>query len=189
MNISFHGVKNTGSYHYTRKSTEMIPAGRYVMILPKGRRTNIHVELNNQNGNDLDEFRDILEKYPNYHNKTALNFVYDYMEDEKTGAKQHFYTINNNLVEMNDKNLPVLSKIFKLMKKISTMDKEELKVENRYVTSPEAHDAFEAYKIFCPEEDFEKILDIAHTRYYAQTGAAYLAKKLEKELTNFVINA
>ena len=75
------------------------------------------------------------------------------------------------------------------MKKISTMDKEELKVENRYVTSPEAHEAFQAYKLFCPEEDFEQILDKAHTRYYAQTGAEYLAKKLEKELTNFVINA
>ncbi len=189
MNISFHGVKNTGSYHYTRKSTEMVPAaGGYVLILPKGRHTNIHVELNNKNGNDLDEFRPILEKYPNYHNRTALNFAYDYFEDEKSGKKQSFFIINNQQIALNDENLPVLNKIYKLMKKIAGMDKEELKVENSYVTSPEAKAAFQAYKIYCPEKEFDHILDIAHSRYYAQTGADYLARKLEEELTNFVVN-
>ena len=38
------------------------------------------------------------------------------------------------------------------------------------------------------EKNYEKILDIAHTRYYAQTGASYLAKKLEHELTEFVLS-
>ena len=74
------------------------------------------------------------------------------------------------------------------MKKISKMDKEELKVENSYIMSPEADAAFEAYKLYAPEKNYEKILDIAHTRYYAQTGASYLAKKLEHELTEFVLS-
>ena len=188
MNVSFHGVKNVGSYHHTRKSTETITSGGYVLELPKGRYTNIHVELNNKNGNDLDAFKEILEKYPNFYNKSALNFSYDYFKNEQTGKTRPFFTINGKQIELNNKNLPVINKIFKLMKKISKMDKEELKVENSYIKSPEADAAFEAYKLYAPEKNYEKILDIAHTRYYAQTGASYLAKKLEHELTEFVLS-
>ena len=189
MNISFHGVKNVGSYYYSRPSAEQVRLGNYVLILKKGRHTNIHVELNNKNGNDLDEFKDILKKYPNDHNSCALNFAFDYFQDENTGARQKFYIVNNHQIQMNDENLPVLSKIFKLMKKISKMDKEELKVENSYVNSPEARAEFEVYKTYYPEKDFERILDIAHTRYFAQSGAEYLEKKLDKELSNFIMNS
>ena len=145
--------------------------------------------LNNKNGNDLDEFKDILKKYPNYHNPCALNFAFDYFQDENTGARQNFYIVNNNQIEMNDENLPILSKIFNLMKKIVKMNKEDLKVENSYVSSPEAQAAFEVYRTYCPEQDFERIVDIAHSRYFAQSGAEYLTKKLEKELTNYVMNS
>ena len=120
--------------------------------------------------------------------ETRQSIIFALLENEQTGKIRPFFTINGKQIELNDENLPVINKIFKLMKKISKMDKEELKVENSYVMSPEADAAFEAYKLYAPEKNYEKILDIAHTRYYAQTGASYLAKKLEHELTEFVLS-
>lgn len=188
MQISFHGIKNIGSYFYDRETPERIRSGNYVLEIPKGRFTNIHVELTNTNGNDLEEYGSILQKYPNKRNPNALNFSYDSFSDLKTNKKHRIFSINGKDVDLNDGSLRIFIKLYNLMKKIATTESDELVLDRNYFLSGEASEAFFPYRYYKPEKDFGRILEIAHSKYFARNGAKYLSEKLSNVLTKYILN-
>mgnify|MGYP005772540985 CR=1 FL=1 len=185
MNVSFKGVKNVGSYFFEQKEAKPIVYENQRYIVPKGRYMNLYAELTNTDGNDLDEFKPVLKAFPNKNNKNAVNISYNYFINPDNGKKIKIYTINDNILEMNDITFKVFNSIFKLTKKIAEMPREKLTVDNSFLRTPEAMDAFYSYSLN-KEEKICDIVDKAFTRDYAQTGAAMLCKRFEKALIKYI---
>lgn len=185
--ISFHGVKNAGAYFTRQKEAESIRKGKANYILPKGTHMNINMELTNENGKDLDDFKHILKAYPNKYNPRSLNVSYEWLINPNNGEKMRFYSVNDNILNINDITFDVFNKIFLLMKKIATMPSSELKVENSYLRTEEAKDAF-LHHISQDETNAKKILDKAHSRDTVKEGADAISKKFEKALKEYIFS-
>ncbi len=199
MNISFKGVKNAGAQMFTREKPEIIKSGPYTTLLPKGKHINLHIELNNEYTNDLDNFKYILRAFPNKYNKNSMNIEYDEFIHPRFNEKEKFFIINDQIIELNEKTFPVFNQIFKLLKKIETMPHSMLTTDNRYVKSDEAIDAFYYYtqcfskvdkngQIHLDKESFLKMVDNAHNPTQAQLGAKALSKRFAKVLTEYLLS-
>lgn len=187
MNVSFHGIKNAGAYFKKQNEAESVRRGNVNYIVPKGAQMNIHMELTNENGRDLDDFKHILKAYPNKYNPRSLNVAYQWLINPNNGEKMRLYSVNDNLLNINDITFDVFNKIFLLMKKISKMPSDELKVENSYLRTEEAKDAFRYY-ISEDGANAKKILDTAHSRDEVKDGAQALSKKFERALKEYIFS-
>lgn len=127
MQISFNGIKNITADYY--RQDEKI--GSY----------NLSMQLtNDENGNDLDEYRKLLKEHPDSYKLAHPyddSFIYlAHTKDEDTGTYYQFTDINNSLWEIaaetddqehkiNDKILPMFTFINKLTQKICNMPKKD----------------------------------------------------------------
>jgi len=105
MSINFHGIKNTGGTRYSDENS------RYVTVC---------TELtNDENGNDLDEFKSIFKKFPTAKDN-EINLIYSNTPEGEE------YVLNNKILKINDENIKsgAFTKLVKLMSKI-------VKTENR----------------------------------------------------------
>lgn len=194
MNISFHGIKNAGAYMYRQEKEERTKQGAHIMIEPAGKHINLHLELNNEGETDLDDFRYILKAFPNKFNPNSLNIDYDEFINPNTGKQTKIYAINDEILDVNKQTFPVFNQIFKLLKRIEHMPENTLKVENQYLQSEEAKNAFRYYeaplknqnKAHGKTKTFEQLLDEVHTQEYAQKGAKVLSKRFANALTQYV---
>lgn len=187
MQVSFHGVKNAGAYIHKQKEAEAFSVNGGNYIFPKGSYMNVRAELTNENGNDLDEFKNILKAYPNKYNKNSINIGYEWFINPNNGEKMRLYIVNDNILDLNEVTFDVFNKIFLLMKKIASMPLESLKVENSYLRTAEAIDSFSQYFKY-KNENSEKVLDIAHQRDNVKEGAKALEKKFANALTEYVMS-
>lgn len=188
MQISFKGIKNPGAYTHHQKYAQSVSTGGQSYILPKGRSITFHCELTNNGGKDLDEFKDILRAFPNKYNPNSLTVGYEWFINPNNGQKNRLYFINNNHIELNEVTFNVFNKIFKLMKKISAMPREQIIINNSYLTTPEAKDAFLEYTAYNTTPDIYKILNEAHNRDNVLAGAKLMGKKFANALTAYVLS-
>lgn len=185
--ISFGGIKNPGAYtHYQERAKSVSIAGQNY-ILPRGRVMSFNCELTNENGNDLDDFKHILKAYPNKHNKNAINITYEWCINPNNGEKMRMYSINDNILDINRVTFDVFNKVFKLLKKVSQMPREQISVDNSYLRTLEAQYAFMEYTAYPDSSDINKILDDAHRRDTVIAGANALCKKFANVLTEYVM--
>ena len=198
MNISFKGVKNAGAQMFTREKPEIIKSGPYTTLLPKGKHINLHIELNNEDTNDLDNFKYLLRAFPNKYNKNSMNIEYDEFIHPRFNEKEKFFIINDQIIELNKNTFPVFNQIFKLLKKIETMPPEKLKTENSYVKSLEAIDSFYYYADCFSKTNIDGVMELdkqafmemisnAHSPKQAQLGAKALSKRFANVLTEYLL--
>ena len=112
MNVSFTGFKNAGFLNVVQ------PLSNQVIL-------NFNTQLTDDyNGKDLSEFRAALKKantgsgYINSVNPEFVN-VMAVITVEKDGFKNAVY-LNNNELEVCDKNLPIFSNIAKITRKVAS---------------------------------------------------------------------
>lgn len=188
MNISFQGIKNAGAQAHIQEKDEILNKGAmFEVTIPKGKHVNLHVELNNEGDNDLDDFREILKKYPNQYNAKTLNIDYDEFVNLDTGEKEKSYFLNGKDLEMTSENFKIFNKVFRLLEKIKVMPNEKLKVENSYIYSDEAKDSFCFYEPRCKNEDeFTRLIDSAHYPKNVRAGAKVLSQKFKNEMLEYI---
>lgn len=187
VHISFYGIKNAGAYTNFQEKAQILNTNRGSFILPRGRRIDFQAELNNKNGNDLDEFKNILKAYPNKYNPNILKVTYEWFINPNNGEKMRIYAVNDNILDINKITFPVFNKVFMLMKKVSQMPEKELIVDNSYLKTTEAKNAFKYYSLL-ENKPIENILDEAHTRDNVKNGADALSKKFANVLTEYILN-
>ena len=186
MKINFKGIKNAGAYsHVQKKDLYVSQDGKDFTKFPQGRYSVINFELNNNESNDLDEFREILQKYPNHFNSNTLNIEIRELNDEN----KPIIALNQNQIKMNRENLKTYAKVFKLLDKISKTPNEDLKVENSYVNSFLAMSGLGFFTLFSKSlESFIKIVDKAHYPEPVKNISEHASKLFEKELVDYLNN-
>ena len=197
MNISFQGIKNAGAYKYSRKKPEIIEVDSQRFIKPKSTYTCFKCELTNENGNDLDDFKQILNKYPYVLNPNALKVDYNLFYDPYTNKKSHNIFINEHRVEIKRETIPELNKILKLFKRIAQIPDTEIKTNYSYIDSKEAMSSFRGFvESFLRKDEngvetfdetgYLKLIDEACTPKCTKLGAKSITKKLTDALTEFI---
>ncbi len=187
MHISFCGIKNAGAYTNFQEKAQILNTNRGSFILPRGRRIDFQAELNNKNGNDLDEFKNILKAYPNKYNPNILKVTYEWFINPNNGKKMRIYSVNDNILDINKITFPVFNKVFMLMKKVSQMQKNELSIENSYLSTDEAKSAFKYYSIL-ENKPIEEVMNEAYLKDNVIDGANVLSKKFANALTEYVLS-
>lgn len=127
MSVSFTGIKNVGSM-----ATVVPQAGQQMYIM------SLQV-TNDENGNDLDEFKKALsktknsEKYMTQYDEglISINLGKEVSEDEFVPDKNTFY-LNASPLEVNDDNLPMYTYLAKLTKNIANKKNNQLPIESEY---------------------------------------------------------
>ena len=176
MNVNFTGMQNVGSYHMNNRVTEGDEEGR------------IAIQLNNDGENDLDDFKQVLEKRPDLAKSGVLDIVLITTPNKRNPAcPYNDVYLNSKKLEINDENLPVFSKINNLLKRISKGE-EKMPVSKEYLQT-EGYDRFysEMLQGRSPEEQAE-YLNTAHYLPKVRLGADVISKKLVKALDNFCMS-
>lgn len=197
MQISFQGIKNAGAYKYTRKEPVIIEVDSQQFINPKGAYTCLKCELTNENGNDLDEYRPILNKYPYALNPNALKIDCNLLYNPYSNEKSYHVLVNEHYVEIKRDTIPELNKILKLLKRIMQIPNSEIKTDHSYISSNEAMSSFrgftdnflkkdeQGYTIF-DEVGYRRLIDEACTQKCTKLGAKSIAKDITEALTKFI---
>lgn len=188
MQISFQGIKNPGAYTHKQELTTIVKTNYQNFIFPKGRTMNFNCELTNENGNELDDFKYILKAYPNNQNKNAINIGYDWFINPNDGKKMRLYSINHNILDINDITFDVFNKVFKLLNKVANMPRENITVDNAYLSGNEAMSAFSNYFFSEPQKSMYQILDDAHQRDNIKAIAGLMAKKFARALSEYILS-
>ena len=188
MQVSFKGIKNPGAYAHRQEYLQIIRTNYQDFILPKGRSMNFHCELTNENGNDLDEFKQILTLCPNKYNKNAINIGYDWYINPNNGQRTRIFAINDAILDINEGTFNIFNKIFKLMKKVANMPAEQIKVDNKYLRTEEARDSFSNYILYEKDGNIERILDKAHQRDNIKSVAGDISQKYARALSDYILS-
>lgn len=113
--ISFNGLRNVGAMPYGNKPVEGLR-----MI----------VQLTDEGAQDLSDFRDVFEKFPDISHQNLLKIEQDWSVDDINNLSGKKIIINNKTLSVKDENLSIFSRLYKLMTKIvetreqSPVDKE-----------------------------------------------------------------
>lgn len=197
MKISFQGIKNAGAYKYTRKEPVVIEVDSQEFINPKGSYTCLKCELTNENGNDLDEYKQILTKYPYVLNPNAIKIDCNLLYNPYSNEKSYHILVNEHYVEIKKDTIPELNKILKLLKKIAKIPDSEIKTNNSYILSEEVKSSFRGF-VDCflrkdkhgfetiDETGFQKLIDEACTPKCTKLGAKSIAKDIADGLTKYI---
>jgi len=109
MNVSFTGMKIfTTIQNFSTNSIE--------------NKDKITLQLNNDGEKDLDDFKQVLKKYPDFYNEGYLDLELKSATNRNPGNLYNDVYVNSKKLELNDENLPIFSKINNLLKKISKND-------------------------------------------------------------------
>lgn len=101
--ISFKGLRNVGAMPYSNKPVDCLR-----MI----------VQLNDEGAQDLSEFKDVFEKFPDISHQNLLKIEQDWGVDEINNFYGKKIIINNKALTVKDENLSIFSRLYKLMTKI-----------------------------------------------------------------------
>lgn len=122
MNVSFTGIKNANCTHIINTTPLSYATEKGTVYIPKSRDLVLNAQLTNIDESDLDDFKEILKKYPSPINKDVISFAYEFVEPSPKNIKSKYY-LNGHHLEINDKNLWIFSKLSKLTEKMQDMSK------------------------------------------------------------------
>lgn len=129
MNITFKGMQNVGAYFDNRKKDKHLDR--------------IAIQLNNEGANqDLDDFKEFLEKHPSVNRSNFIDIEFVTSPDQVDSDQTNYDVFVNSIkLKFENKNLPVFAKINNLLKRIAS-GKEEIPIAEHYLTSKTCHDRF-----------------------------------------------
>jgi hypothetical protein len=121
-NVSFTGIKNIASIKLTRSGCKPFK--------------NLSLTLcNDANGNELQEFNDVLNRIGEQTSSSILN---EKMPEalnieclELLTGKKYLY-VNGTILEETDRDLPLFSFIAKITKKVSKMREKDMVIDDKY---------------------------------------------------------
>ena len=117
MNVCFSGLKNATSTFIINEQPYNILRSGFSFYVPEGKDILLNVQLDNNGDKDLENFKEILKKFPPKIGKDFVSFSFE--EQQVPGRKRDFkYFLNGRILEINDENLPIFSKLSKLMEKV-----------------------------------------------------------------------
>lgn len=176
MQISFTGIRNATAYSYNG-----IPS----------REANLSAQLkDDENGNDLSEYKQLIKKFPDFQHNRYSNFIHiSTMQVEKGDNMETNTFLNGTLVPENDKYLPIFSYIGKLTKKISNLPNDKFPVDEAYRRS----DFAKVATIYDEEMLSEELKDLNYFKLnspdeiYQPEKVKGCANEICKNITNCMI--
>ncbi len=121
-NVSFTGIRNIAWAEFSRQAPTVSKSLSMVL-------------RDDFNGKDLTEFRNVIKKVTDTPSKFNNEISSEILNIECVSGGGRFEDgvfVNNELLEVNDKNLPVFSYISKLTRKISSIHDKDMIVDNDY---------------------------------------------------------
>ena len=118
-NVSFTGIRNIAWTEFSRKAPTVSKSLSMVL-------------RDDFTGKDLTEFRNVIKKVTDTPSKFNNEISSEILNIEGGGRFPDGVAVNGELLEVNDKNLPVFSYISKLTRKISSMSDKNMVVDNDY---------------------------------------------------------
>ena len=178
MNISFTGIQNAcGTHDKTAYGTE-----NYA--------DTITLQLNNDGEKDLDNFKDILKKYPSYMTSDLLEICYLVNENRKNPNNPYTdFSLNSKKIKLNDENLPIFSKISNLLNRLSKGE-EKIPIDAECLETYGFDNFHEKLNLTFkdpPEEQLEKLKNL-HNPINAQKIAGDIQKAITQKLSDYFIS-
>lgn len=130
--ISFGGIKNTGFLYVTSPQTQKVKTEKGMVEIPQFAHLDLHAELTNENSKDLDTFQSVLKEYPNKTNPNAVHITQDDFLHNGLGLILHSVKINDKDLDVNDKTLNNVIKLFNLTKKMSETEFPKKTIDDSY---------------------------------------------------------
>jgi len=183
MQVSFTGFKNIGCIQ-SSDSQDFT-------------RAHINIQLTDDyNSKDLSQYKALLNKpgMSIYRNKLNSKFI-NIATQNKSSKKGNDFTIyvNNCLMPITDENLPMLSFITKLLRRVKETPKSELVVNNDYKTDPDTA------KLIIPgfdfrshynkenqnEEYYQMSMDIIHSPETVHEGSKLIFGQIQNKMIDY----
>lgn len=108
-NVSFSGIQKVDLAE--RMALTSLPSGDAKPVLGHS----ISIQLNNEGSNDLADFKQILENFPNREAKDVVNFAF--FETENPNVP-YIFKLNSNRLPMKGENVPIFKKINTLLNEV-----------------------------------------------------------------------
>lgn len=121
-NVSFTGIRNIAGMEFSRKAPTVSKSLSMVL-------------RDDFDGKDLTEFRNVIKKVTDTPSKFNNEISSEILNIECISGGGRFpdgVAVNGELLEVNDKNLPVFSYISKLTRKIGSMPDKNMVIDNDY---------------------------------------------------------
>lgn len=184
MKISFKGFENTGIGVEVNKNRQQLLKNNQYYIKPKYVHFTLTTTLNNKNERDLEDFKEILEKFPNYHDKDTINFHYDKYEIPSLRTKKAEFWLNDKPLILNDDNLRIFSKIAQLISKLSKTPDEKFHLKDKYLLSDECKINFNYFKK--DKRGFADKVKIFHTPANIRQNAKNMKEEIELIISRYM---
>lgn len=185
MNISFKGFENTGIGLEINPKEKIVKKAGAEIVVPPYKHLTLNAKLNNIGEKDLDNFRRILEKFPNASEKDSVNFSYDeYYSNFEKKTKKEFW-LNDKPLILNDHNLEVFSKLAKLFTRLSKVKDNELKQDKNYIGSLDCRYNFSYFNRYPDSQEFEYYAKGFHNPSEIRENAAFMSDEFQKMMTDY----
>jgi hypothetical protein len=175
MTVNFSGIKNAGAIKYAKEMEHGLLSTTEELSNQK-----IWAKLTNENGNDLDEFKPLLERCPDKDDFVRIDF-----SAKSEPLERSFISINDKVIKFKDiptEDIPLVTMVKKLLTKIADPNK-ELEMDEHYIESKKAFDntAFDGWNDFSVKDMIE-IVGIAHEPVLIKDDALEGVNTLNKKL-------
>jgi len=189
MSINFCGFKNIG---YMSRKFEMGQEDGSQREHIDEKFLSIQL-IDDRNSKDLTEYKKALStsdllRTPNPIGREFLNIaiIDEALETDLGMQKKRTFYINDDELEINDKNLPFLSYIVKLVKKVSRTPEEEFVHNRDFVEGPEA-----LYSVLLEEDVDEAYAELAEPikqKVFEPVCIKYGANKMYNDFQNSMMD-
>lgn len=186
MNVSFSGLKNASCAFIVNETPYKIEKNGKSIEVPKAKDIVLNVQLDNTGENDLDNFKDILKKYPSKYAPDHISFTYEQQEFSPDDIRSEYY-LNGTRLKINDENLRIFSKLAQLTEKLN--DASSIKQEPNY-TATETFDQV-YYSIlmkflkYTPNFNHSEVLKYALNPGYVANAAKHMQNQIYKDMNDY----
>ncbi len=180
MKISFHGIKNTTGVDCRDGYSHMTRHGR----IPDELYSTMHIVLTNENGKDLDNFKQILKTFPNRVNPNAMDLTLDEFYTGYSADTAKVYGINEDTVNLNRATLKFFEKIQKFLERVGQMNSKENIIDENFHN--ESIYAFRRHYDTCADGEYKKLIkDMEANPQCGIDSAEYFARVLKQDIEKF----
>lgn len=200
MRVSFHGIKNIGAAVEFRDKPELFnttndPKSGKIICIPQGKSLELHCELDNEGSKDLDEFKTLLDKYPNKdkREKNVLDVSIDRISLQGVSGDKvpvDICMINGHIVPIKHQNKTAVKQLKDLSEKIFSIKQQDLKYDDYYLNSNSCRNSYSYYfEKFSSEPTkligvFEQFFNPANIKLVSRIIASDLCTMLKNSKDN-----
>lgn len=193
MQVSFTGFKNAGLCHGTEVQNEN---GCFT------EKTDLHflnIQLTDDyNGKDLTTYQQILKKpnmseYKNNRNKDFINICTHQNISPDNKRNNTVIFLNDKILPINDQNLPIISFIAKLIRRIKETPENKYIVDNDYKAGDEVAKLIipgvDLYKNFEDSENqdeyYRLTIDNIHAPNHVKAGSSVMFDQIQETMLDY----